>query len=85
MILDMSNAMLASTISTHAHITALVSFDALLHACLCISFLCAVQIVYFYIQSVLTVWRAWSSTFMYCAAWFIIGFVQCRRLGQYHA
>ena len=42
------------------------------------------QIVYFYVSSMLTQWRQWSSIFMYCAAWFLIGFVQCRRLGQFY-
>lgn len=41
-----------------------------------------VPIAYFYASSMLTHWRQWSSIFMYCAAWFLIGFVQCRRLGQ---
>lgn len=41
-------------------------------------------IVYFYVSSMLTQWRQWSSIFMYCAAWFLIGFVQCRRLGQFY-
>ncbi|KAL3140904.1 hypothetical protein ABBQ32_005437 [Trebouxia sp. C0010 RCD-2024] len=39
---------------------------------------------YFYVSSLITQWRQWSSIFMYCAAWFLIGFVQCRRLGQYY-
>ncbi len=42
------------------------------------------QVCYFYVSSILTQWRQWSSIFMYCAAWFLIGFVNCRRLGQFY-
>lgn len=41
-------------------------------------------VCYFYVSSILTQWRQWSSIFMYCAAWFLIGFVNCRRLGQFY-
>ncbi|KAA6426913.1 MAG: hypothetical protein FRX49_03237 [Trebouxia sp. A1-2] len=41
-------------------------------------------VCYFYVSSILTQWRQWSSIFMYCAAWFLIGFVNCRRLAFSH-